>query len=114
MIRSVIAALIAAAWGLLSMGFMGIALYYLAAPALWPFFGDFEDWRGDDVWPAMIAAGMLWSCSFLVAGWLNRRLVRANWSNGRRRAVYVLVLWLGAVAVWLLMLATMDIGPAAA
>ena len=86
-----------------------MALYYLAAPVLWPLFGDVNHWRGDDVWPAVIAAGMLWSLSFLAAGWLNRRLERAAWPVWRRRVVYALVLWLGAVLWWFLLASSMDI-----
>ena len=108
--RTILVALAVAAWGLVSMGIMGGLLYYAAAPVLWSTYGDLNDWHGDDVWPATIGVGMLWSLSFLVAGWLNARLQRAGWSVWPRRAVYVLVLWLGAVVLWLLFLATMDIG----
>ena len=114
--RSFVAAVVAAVLGLLSMGLLGGLLYYLAAPALWPLYGNLNDWRGDEVWPATIGAGVMWSASFLVAGWLNRRLERAAWGAGRRRAVYALVLWLGAALIWLLLASSMDIqfAPAAA
>ena len=107
--RSFIAAAAVAALGLLSMGLLGALVYLLAAPVLWPIYGNFEHWSGDDVWPAMIGAGMLWALGFLAAGWLSRRLAAAAWPKWRRRAVYGLVLWLSAVAIWALLLATMDI-----
>ena len=107
--RSLIAALVVAGLGLLSMGVLGALLYYMAAPALWPLYGNLNDWRGDDVWPATIGVGILWSLSFLVAGWLNRRLKGAGWTTWPRRVVYALVLWLGAVLLWLFMASTMTI-----
>ena len=67
--RSYVAALVTAALGLLSMGFLGAALYALALPVLWPLYGDPDRWSGDNVWPAMIGAGVLWSISFVVGGW---------------------------------------------
>lgn len=55
----------------LSMGFLGAALYYACYPVLALFYGNPNNWSGDWVWPAVIAAGMLWSVSFLAAGRLN-------------------------------------------
>ena len=106
--RSYVAALVTAALGLLSMGFLGAALYALALPVLWPLYGDPDRWSGDNVWPAMIGAGVLWSISFVVAGRINRRLEQAGWSPWPRRGIYVLVLWLGAALSWILQLQTLD------
>lgn len=92
--------------GLLGMGGLGAALYYACYPVLAPFYGNpNSDWSGDWVWSAMIWAGMLWSLSFLVAGWLNLQLV-PHLSALPRAIVYVAVLWLGALAVWSAVLAS--------
>ena len=52
----------------------------------------------------MIVAGMGWSFSFLAAGLLNRRLAQAGWQSPFRRAIYLVVLWLGAAVIWLIIL----------
>ena len=103
--RSLIACVIAALLGLLSMGALGGGLYYAAYPLLAPFFGNPNDWRGDWVWPTMILAGMFWSLSFLVAGYIDNRLLARGHARGFRRAVYVVVLWMGAAGCWALVLA---------
>ncbi|WP_157094212.1 hypothetical protein [Brucella pseudogrignonensis] len=91
--------------GLLSMGLLGAALYYACYPVLAPFYGNpNSDWSGDWVWSAMIWAGMLWSISFLVAGWLNLQLV-PHLPRLPRAIAYLAVLWLGALAVWYAVLA---------
>lgn len=105
--RSLLAAFVVAALGLLSMGGLGALLYYAAYPVLGPFYGNLDDWRGDDVWPAMIGAGMLWAFSFLAAGWLNQRLLQR--SKHARRLAYAVTLWLGAILTWVFMLATLSI-----
>ena len=103
--RSIIACILAAILGLLSMGALGGGLYYAAYPILGPFFGNPDDWRGDWVWPTMILAGVLWSLSFPVAGYLDHRLVLHRHAPGFRRVVYALVLWSGAALCWALLLA---------
>ena len=102
--RSIIAFVVALALGLLSMGALGGVLYYAVYPLFAPFHGDLNDWRGDWVWPAVIAAGMLWSFSFLVAGFFNVKLEKAGWSVFARRAIYGVVLWLGAACAWAIVL----------
>lgn len=98
--RSIIAAVAVAALGLISMGGLGGLLYYAIYPVAAPIYGDLNDWRGDDVWPAMIMTGMMWSLSFPVAGWIDRRLAAGGRSTFMRRASYGAILWLGALAVW--------------
>ncbi len=93
------------ALSLLSMGLLGAALYYACYPLFAPFYGDLNDWRGDWVWSATVAVGMLWSSSFLAAGWLNLHL-EPNVPALARRVVYVLVLWLGAALIWAFFLLT--------
>ena len=89
----------------LSMGFLGAALYYACYPVLALFYGNPNNWSGDWVWPAAIAAGMLWSVSFLAAGRLNLYLT-PHLSAAACRIIYVAVLWVSAALVWLFILAT--------
>lgn len=98
--RSIIACAAALALGLLSMGAIGFLLYYPAAPVLLLFFPPPDAWHGDWVWPAAIGAGMGWSFSFLAAGFLNKKLSVLALPLAVRRAVYLGVLWLGAVIIW--------------
>lgn len=92
--------------GFLSMGALGAALYYLCYPVLAPFYGNLNNWHGDWVWSATIWAGMLWSVSFLAAGFLNLQLEAQGISAPWRGGVYVAVLWAGAVVIWALLLLT--------
>ncbi|WP_448251032.1 hypothetical protein [Ottowia oryzae] len=107
--RSWLAALAVVLLGLVSMGALGGLLYFAVAPAVWPLFGNLNDWRGDGVWPATVAVGMLWSLGFVLAGWLNQRWLARGWSPRRRRLAYAVVLWLGAALLWVLVAATSDI-----
>lgn len=93
----------------LSMGAFGASLYYACYPLLAPFYGDLNDWRGDWVWSATIWAGMLWSVSFLAAGILDRQLEGQGISPPWRRGVYLSVLWIGALAIWGLLLLTQHV-----
>ena len=102
--RSILAFAVALVLSLLSMGALGAALYYPVSPLFAPVFGDLTDWRGDWVWPSVIMAGMGWSFSFLVAGFLNRLLELAGWRPMVRKAIYGAVLWLGAALIWLIIL----------
>lgn len=107
--RSRLAALAVAPLGLVSMGALGGLLYFAVAPLVWPVFGNLNDWRGDGVWPATVAVGMLWSLGFVLAGWLNQRWLARGWSPRRRRLAYAAVLWLGAALLWVLVAVTSDI-----
>ena len=110
--RSWLAALAVVLLGLVSMGALGALgglLYFVVAPVVWPVFGNLNDWRGDGVWPATVAVGMLWSLGFVLAGWLNQRWLARGWSPRRRRLAYAAVLWLGAALLWVLVAATSDI-----
>lgn len=94
------------ALGFIGMGLLGAALYYACYPVLAPFYGNPDnDWSGDWIWSAMIWAGMLWSFSFLVAGWLNLQLI-PHLSTLPRALIYGVVLWLGALMVWSVILAS--------
>ncbi len=107
--RSWLAALAVVLLGVVSMGALGGLLYFAVAPVVWPLFGNLNDWRGDGVWPATVAVGMLWSLGFVLAGWLNQRWLARGWSPRRRRLAYAVVLWLGAALLWVLVAATSDI-----
>ena len=107
--RSWLAALAVVLLGVVSMGALGGLLYFAVAPVVWPVFGNLNDWRGDGVWPATVAVGMLWSLGFVLAGWLNQRWLARGWSPRRRRLAYAAVLWLGAALLWVLVAATSDI-----
>lgn len=106
--KSIIAAVVTAVLGLLSMGALGGLLAYLVWPVIALLAGNPNDWRGDDVWPAMIVSGVLWGFSFVVAGLVNRSLERAGWTRSARRAAYLLILWIGAALIWSFMALTMD------
>lgn len=102
--RSIVAFVLALGLGFLSMGALGMLLWYPVMPVLAPLHGDPNDWHGDWVWPTIIAVGMVWSFSFLVAGWINLRLEGARIGRWPRRLAYIAVLWLGALLSWALLL----------
>lgn len=92
----------------LSMGMLGLLLYYLAYPLYYPFFGNINDWHGEEVWPAAVVVGMAWPFSFLLARNVQRRLASRGAGTAARRLAYVGVVWLSAVLLWGWMLLTMD------
>ena len=99
--RSFRAFLVAEVLNFLSLGALGALIYYACYPILAPFYGDLNsEWGGDWVWGAMVGAGMLWPAFFLLAGWLNLKLEARGMLRLKRRAIYVAVLWLGALLIW--------------
>lgn len=96
---SLVAFVVALVLSILSMGFLGAALYYACYPVLAPFYGNPNDWTGDWVWSAIITAGILWSFSFLAAGWFNLHLT-PHAPASLRVIAYAAVLWLSAVLIW--------------
>lgn len=98
--RSLIAFVVVATLGLLSMGFLGIGLYYRVFFALPSSYPNLNDARGDWVWPATIAVGMAWSIGFLFAGSIDRRLHAMQTRASLRPLVYLAVLWLWALLLW--------------
>lgn len=108
--RSLIAFVVVAALGLLSMGALGASLYYTAYPVLAPRYGDLNDWHGDWVWPAMIGVGMAWSVSFLAAGLVNQWLLRTGHTRIIRWPAYAVMLWIWAAGIWAVTLAGVDPG----
>ncbi len=107
--KSIIAGAIASGLGLLGMGVLGGVLAYAVWPLTAGMGGNPNDWQGDDVWPAMIGAGMLWGVCFPVAGLLDRGLSARGTAKALRWLAYGLVLWLGAMLIWGFLLATMDL-----
>lgn len=81
--RSIIAFATVIALNFLSMGMLGLVLYYVTYPVLFPIYGDINDWRGDWVWPTVLVAGWAWACSFLLAGYINLRLERRGMPQTR-------------------------------
>lgn len=104
---ALIAGAVVAALGLVSMGFLGIGLYYLTYPLHYPLFGDINDWQGTDLfWPAIILAGMSWAVCFPAAGYVDGRLKQAGKGTARRRMSYLAILWLGAALIWIFVATT--------
>lgn len=100
---SLLAFIATLALGLLSMGFLGIGLYYVVSPILDLKFQDLDSLHGDWVWPALILSGMFWSFGFLFAGWLYLYLEKhrtINWSKPILTTIYIIVLLLWALIIW--------------
>lgn len=98
--------LAALALSFLSFGLLGFVLYYAAYPVVAVVYPPLPRWRPDSVWPLIIAAGIVWSFSFIPAGVIDRVLVGRGAARTFRNLSYGLVLWIGAVAAWLFLLAT--------
>jgi len=100
---STIAFFLTGALGLLSMGFLGLGLYYLVF-FLFPSYPDINEWHGDWVWPVIIGIGMAWSLGFAFGGVSWHYLSKTITSISILRIVYVLVLWLWAAFLWFCLL----------
>ena len=98
--RSLVAFFVTLVLGLLSMGALGMLLYYAVSPVLRLRFPGEDAWHGDWVWPAAISSGMVWAFAFLAAGAVDRRLAASKTGSGVRGVVYVLFLWGWALAIW--------------
>ena len=103
---SLISFIITLAMGLLSMGFLGIGLYYLVSPFLNLVFPRFDSLHGDWVWPALIMSGMAWSFAFLVAGWVYLHLTRFDWTKMTKVLSYVFILLLWDLILWAMILSS--------
>ena len=102
--RSIVAFVVTLVLGLLSMGALGLLLYYAVSPVLRLRFLDERAWHGDWVWPAAISSGMLWAFGFLAAGVVNKRLAANNTGPLVRRVVYASLLWIWALGIWAVIL----------
>ncbi|MFK7775830.1 MAG: hypothetical protein AB8F94_27150 [Saprospiraceae bacterium] len=85
--------------GLLSMGFLGLGLYYLASPLLRSY-PSLDNLKGDSVWPALILVGMVWSVGFVIGGITWHYLKEVISSLIILRFIYILILWLWAALLW--------------
>ena len=97
--------------GFVSMGLLGLALYYPVAPVLRLRFAAQDAWLGDWVWPAVIGVGMGWSVGFLIAGVVNHFLVKQGWRASLRGLTYLGLLWLWDLVVWTLTLTFAPVRP---
>ena len=100
---SIIAFVVSATLGLLSMGVLGGLLYY-AVSFLFNSYPSLNDWTGDWVWPTVITVGMLWSLGFLFAGYIWHALRESIKSLLALRIIYILTLWLWAAILWFVMI----------
>ena len=94
---SIIAFVITAALGLLSMGALGYGLYYLVKPLLG---NRIDEIHGDASWPSIILAGMAWSVGFIIAGLIHHYLKRFNFGSFVNITLYIVVLWGWILIVW--------------
>ena len=101
---SVISFVITLALGLLSMGFLGVALYTLVSPILKLYFLPLDSMHGDGVWPALILVGIAWSFAFLVAGWVYLHLTGLEWTKMTKVLFYVFILLLWDLLLWIMIL----------
>ncbi|KQT46088.1 hypothetical protein ASG47_14235 [Devosia sp. Leaf420] len=92
--------------GFASLGMLGMALYGVVFPVVSMFYPPLDDWNGPWVWPVLIAVGLIWPFSFLVAGPVGYALKQRGVGDWPRRRTYLVILWIGAVVSWLIVLAT--------
>jgi hypothetical protein len=90
----------------LSLGMLGYVLYYAAYPVVGVAYPPLTAWRPDTVWPLIVGAGLVWSFSFIPAGVIDHALAGRGVARVPRNISYLVVLWIGAVAAWLLLIAT--------
>lgn len=102
---SLVAALLAAVGGFLSLGTLGLLLYHLVSPALTLRFPPLPAWDQSLVWPVIVAVPVLWAPSFILAGVVNRQVKRRGWTRTSRIPLYLAIVWLAALAAWAAMLA---------
>ncbi len=84
----------------LSMGLLGMLLYYLVMPVTILWLPHLNELSGDWMWPAFIGIGMLWSFSFLIAGIIDHKWVKKVASKSTRRWTYLFILWFCAFILW--------------
>jgi hypothetical protein len=96
---SVIAFFATGALGIVSMGFLGLALYFPVS-FLFKSYPGHNSWHGDWVWPAVIGVGMFWSFGFLIAGTAWHYLTEHIPSVVVLRIVYGLILYAWAALLW--------------
>lgn len=102
---SLVAVLLAAVGAFLSMGLLGLVLYYLVSPVLNWWFPPLDAWDQSLVWPVIIAMPILWAPAFIVAGVANQHAKLRGWSRRIRIALYLTIIWLASVIAWAALLA---------
>ena len=105
---SLIAFILSLALSLLSMGFLGIGLFYIAAAPLALIFPnlptDINSWHGDWVWPALISIPMAWSFGFLLSGWAYSYFKQLDWTVLTLKTSYIVILLSWNLLIWLIFL----------
>jgi hypothetical protein len=94
---SIVAFVVTLGLGLLSMGALGLALYYLVFPFLNK---DIDSLQGDSAWPTIILVGMLWSFGFLFAGVVYHYLAKWKLPKYIGYSAYALILWVWILILW--------------
>jgi len=94
---SIIGFIVTLGLGLLSMGVLGLGLYYLVFPFLNK---DIDSLQGDAAWPTIILVGMLWSFGFLFAGMVYHYLIKWKSPKYIGNIAYVFVLWVWILVLW--------------
>jgi hypothetical protein len=98
---SIVAFIITMVLGLLSMGALGMVLYYPVAPLLNK---SIDTLQGDRTWPTVIMVGMLWSFGFLLAAGGYHYSVKWTLPGVASYFIYGFILWLWALVLWYLFL----------
>lgn len=96
---STFAFIITLALGLLSMGALGLILYYPVS-FLFKSYPSINDWHGDWTWPAIIGVGMAWSLGFVFGGMAWHYLYKIIPSLVLLRIIYAFILWGWAAILW--------------
>ena len=100
---SIIAFVITVVLGLISMGALGLVLYYPVS-FLFKKYPTLNEWRGDWVWPAAIAIGMFWSLGFAFGGVAWHYLGKYTSSKIMLYSTYLFLLWTWAAVLWFITL----------
>jgi len=100
---SAIAFVLSVVFGLFSMGFLGLGLYYTVF-FLFRSYPPLSEWHGDWVWPALILVGMMWSLGFVIAGIAWHYLSNSIQSTLLLKIIYGIILWIWAAFLWYLAL----------
>jgi len=96
---SIIAFIITATLGLLSMGALG-AILYCPVSFLFSSYPSLNDWHGDWVWPTVILVGMGSSLGFIFAGIVWHYLYKLISSMFLLRLIYAIIIWLWVALLW--------------
>jgi len=105
---SIIAFILSIILSVISMGFLGAGLFFIAAAPLNILFpnvsSDMNTWHGDWIWPAMIGMPIIWSFAFLIAGAVCLHLQKLDWTDLTVKTSYIVILLIWNFLIWLLLL----------